>query len=485
MLATLGGLLGVGVGAAIIAAAPSAIPPGLLPGAVTLTFGARAVTFAAIAAVVVGVVFGLAPAWQATRVASPHNAAPDDRTTTGAGSTLRSALVISEVATAVLLLVGAGLLLRTLLSLNQVDRGYRAQGALTMVVDPMASTYPSAPALQQFFGAVEEEIRSVPGVKSVAWASTLPLGPSYFGDLAFQVIGAPPVNPEDQPTADFQVVSHTYFETLDLPIVNGRPFTAHDTADSVRVCIVNEAFVRRYLGGRAAVGTQLALRAAGALRAKPTITEIVGVARQIKGRPDEASELLQIYVPMPQALRDDMFVVVRPARGSGEALAGPVRAAIARVDKAQLVSVRDIRTLDNVRSEATARHRFRAVLVVTFAILALLLAIVGVFGTAAYTVQQRRREFGLRMALGATARSVFGLVIGDAVRTIAIGVVIGLALAAASGRVLTSMLFGVEPLDAATFATVTLVLAATALLSVAAPAWRATRVDPARTLRTE
>jgi putative ABC transport system permease protein len=249
------------------------------------------------------------------------------------------------------------------------------------------------------------------------------------------------------------------------------------------VCIVSEAFVRQHLSGRTAIGTQLALRQSP--RAEPEIREIVGVARQVKGRPDETEEFLQIYVPMTQLIIDDVLLVVRAASDRPETLATSVRGAIARVDKAQLVSVRDVRTLDGIAAESTARHRFRAVLVVAFAALALLLAMVGVFGTLAYSVQQRVREFGLRIALGATAGTVWRLVVGGALRVIAAGVAIGLVLAALTSRLLTSMLFGVEPLDAATFVGVTALLALTAICSTVGPALRAIRVDPAATLRGE
>jgi putative ABC transport system permease protein len=188
---------------------------------------------------------------------------------------------------------------------------------------------------------------------------------------------------------------------------------------------------------------------------------------------------------MWQQLSDDLFVIVRPASGSGAALAGMVRTAIGRIDKAQLVSVRDVLTLDDVAWRAASRHRFRAVLVAALASLALALAMVGVFGTFAYDVQQRLREFGLRIALGASASSVFAMVMRGAARTVGAGVVVGLALASGSAQLISSMLFGVEPLDAATLCVVPVVLAATAFVSIAPPAWRATRVDPARTLRAD
>jgi putative ABC transport system permease protein len=483
LLALIGGVCGVALGAVMLAAAPGLMPAGILPGAVTLTFDRRIIAFCLATALCVGVLFGLAPAWQATRLTAPQN--PDPRTTTGTGGRVRRVLVIAEVATAVLLLFAAGLLLRTLVAVDNVDRGYRAAGVLTMMVDPMGSTYPTPPAMQQFFDDVEREIRALPGVVNVAWASTLPLGPSYAGQFAFEVVGAPPLAPGLQPSADYQIVSHTFFDTLDVDIVDGRGFTAFDTRDAVPVCIVNEAFVRQHLGGRSPIGARIALRPAGAAQAKPEIREVVGVARQVKGRPDEATDLLQVYVPMPQQLLDDMFVLVRPTSENGDALTASVRAAIARVDRAQLVGVRGATTLEGIARDATARHRFRAVLVMTFAGLALALAMVGVFGTLAYTVQQRVREFGLRMALGASAHSVFALVVSGALRTVVVGMAIGLGFAAAGSRFIASMLFAVEPLDVWTFAFVTGVLATTALMATVPVAWRATRVDPVLTLRQE
>jgi putative ABC transport system permease protein len=215
------------------------------------------------------------------------------------------------------------------------------------------------------------------------------------------------------------------------------------------------------------------------------VREIVGVARQVKGRPDETADLIQIYVPVAQEPTDDIFMVVRPASGRAEALAPAVRAAIARIDREQLVSVRSVRTLDDVAGEATARYRFRAQLVIAFAALALALAMVGLFGVLGYSVQQRMRDFGVRRALGATTGDVLRLVVRSAAGMIGIGAAVGLVLAIALSRLLATMLFGVEPIDPVTFALVVLVLALTAAIATAGPAWRATRVDPIRALRQE
>jgi putative ABC transport system permease protein len=480
VLAMLGGVLGIAVGAAILRAAPSVIPEGLLPAAIALTFDLRVVAFCAAAALVVGVMFGVAPAARVTNLSSARALAAESRTSTGRGGRLRGFLVAGEVAMAVVLLFGAGLLLRTLSAVDNVDRGYRADSALTMLVDPLGSRYPTRESLQQFYAAIEQEVLAVPGVQSVGFASTLPLGPSQFGSVSFEIVGDAPVTESKRPTADIQIVSASYFTTLDLPVVAGRPFNDRDTGNVTPVCIVNEALARRYLQGRSPIGVQIALRSSRS--AEPLIKEIVGVARQVKGKPDERDDLVQLYVPLVQNPVDDIYLLVRPASGRAEALAPSVRAAIGQVDKEQLVSVRDVMTLDDVRRDATGRHRFRAVLVTTFAALALVLALIGVFGILVYTVQQRARDFAVRRALGATSRDVVALVVRSGAWMVLSGAVIGLVLSAAFSRLVTTMLFGVQALDPLTFATVTIVVAMTSALSIAVPAWRASGMDPAAVL---
>jgi putative ABC transport system permease protein len=486
VLSIIGGVLGIGVGAAILQVAPTLIPEGLLPATVTPAFDMRVVAFCAAAALIVGVVFGIAPAFQATAMAPTEAMGVDSRTTTGGGGRLRSLLVAGEVATAVLLLFGAGLLLRTLIAVSSYDRGYRAESVLTMLVDPLADSYPTPERLQQFFDQVEAEVRTVPGVADVGWSSALPLGESLYGDFAltYEIVGDPPVDEARRPTTDYQVVSPSYFSTLDLPIVAGRAFDSRDTRDSPRVCIVNEAFVRT-LGGRNPIGMRVAFKVADSRTDKPNIGEIVGVARQVKRRPDEPKDFVQIYVPMAHDLSDDVLMLVRSKTGRADTLTPSVRAAISRIDKEQLVSVAGVTTLEDVEWAATGRHRFRATMVTAFAALAVVLAMVGVFGILAYSVQQRVRDFGVRRALGATSNDVMRLVIGDAARVIAIGAVLGLVVAAALGRMISAMLFGVQPLDLVTFGFVIVVLGMTAAISVAGPAWRAARIDPAVALRSK
>jgi putative ABC transport system permease protein len=483
VLSIIGGVAGIGVGWAILRVAPALIPEGLLPATVVLQFDARVVAFCSLAALAVGLLFGVAPAWQATSLSSPAGLGSDSRTVVG-GSRLRQVLVAGEVTTAVLLLFGAGLLLRTLVAVESYDRGYRAERVLSMLVDPLGSSYPTPEKLLQFFDQVEEQVRAVPGVQDVAWTSALPLGASLYGDLAltYEIVGDPPVEESKRPSTSLQAVSPSYFSTLDLPIVAGRAFTAGDTPSSPPVCIVNEAFVRS-LGGRSPIGMKVSFKVADSPQDKPNVGEIVGVAKQVKGRPDEPKDFVQIYVPLTQQLSDDIILLARAKSGRAEALTPGVRAAISRIDTEQLVSVRDITTLEDVEWAATGRHRFRAVMVAAFAALALALAMVGVFGILAYSVQQRVRDFGVRRALGATTGDVFRLVAGDAARVIAVGAAIGLALAVVLGRLITSILYAVNPFDVVTLAMVAVVLAVTATLAIAGPAWRASRIDPAVALR--
>jgi putative ABC transport system permease protein len=486
LLSLVGGGLAIAVSAAILAVAPSLIPTALLPPTVTLAFDWRVAAFCAAAAVGVGVTFGLVPAVKATRTSSAQVMAADSRTTTdGGGGRVRGLLVVAEVATAVVLLFGASLLLRTLIALSSVDRGYHAEHVLSLLMDPLGSSYPTPESLQQFYDAVEREIRVVPGVQQVAWASTLPLGPSYFGTVSVEIVGRAQTDQSTRVAADYQVVSPSYFETLGIPIVTGRRFADLDRGNTTPVCIVNEAFARKHLAGLSPIGARVAVRRATTRgQGAPIIREVVGVARQVKGRPDEPEDLVQVYVPMAQDLFDDTFLVVR-SRSQVQGLAASVRQAIAQVDKEQLVSVTAVRTLDDVAWEATSRHRFRAVLVMTFAALALVLAMVGVFGILAYSVQQRVRDFGVRRALGATATDVVRLVVRSAARVVLAGVLIGLVAAAALGRLLDAVLFGVQASDPVTFVVVTLLLFATAGFATAWPAWRAIRIDPVAALRSE
>jgi putative ABC transport system permease protein len=486
LLSALGGAVALGVGAAVLRAAPLVIPRDLLPAAMTLTFDARVVTFCAVATFLVGVLFGLGPAWQVTRSSLVEALASDSRATTARGGRLRGALVGGQIACAVLLLCGAGLLLRTLLALDSVDAGFRAERVLTMSVNiPGAAPnlrYWTPESRWRFFDAVEREVRALPGVRSVGWGTSLPLdGPGVIGSMSFDIPGRATPMTEEQ--AYYQIVSSTYFQTLDIPLVAGRSFSAGDTADSRPVAIVNEAFVRRYLSGEDPLRTRIAVRPMMFGPAQPIGREIVGVVRQVATFPHELDAAPQIYVPLAQNPWIVSRLVVQPASGDPAALLSSVRAAIARVDRDRAVTL--VRTMTDVSRQATARHRVRALLVVTFAALALVLAMVGVFGVLAHAVQQRTRELGVRIALGARVSDVLRLVLASAGRMLGIGAVAGLAAAMIAARSIATLLFGVRPLDPVTFAGAVLLLTAAGVLATAAPAWRAAHVDPAVAFRND
>jgi putative ABC transport system permease protein len=484
VLAALGGLLGSVVGALLLDAARSFIPANLLPPAVVLGFGSRIAGFSIATALVVGVLFGLVSAWRVTGTFLTSALTATTRTATAHRSWLRSGIVAGEVAIAVVVLCGAGLLLRTLLVLDGFDPGYGAQRerllSVTVSVPALTpgSRYPTREALLQFLEAVDREVGAIPLVRSIGWATTLPLGGSQIGRQAFDIVGAPPPRDGQRPQADLQIVSPGYFDTLELPIVAGRAFSDDDRSGTAPVCILNEAFARRHFPGRNPIGERIRIGLPDVVE-----REIVGVAQQVKDRPDEVEEFVQLYVPLRQNPWPGLHLIVRVLDGDATTLSPAVRAAIAEVDPVQAVN--NITTLEGVAGGATERYRFRAVLVGTFGSLALLLAMVGVFGVLAYSVQQRTRELGVRMALGASPRDVLRLVLSGAGSVVALGTAVGMLFAAALAQAISSFLFGVQPLDSFTFAAVGGVLLVTAAIAAAAPAIRAMRVDPVEAFRTE
>jgi putative ABC transport system permease protein len=489
VLASFGGLLGAVIGVVILKVAPTLIPPGLLPAALTIGFDGRVVIFCTAAALGVGVLFGLVPAWQATRPSLMQAISSDSRSATRRSGRFRNLLVAGEVAAAVLLLCGAGLLLRTLLVFGSFDPGYRADGDSVLTLDftlpapGEGGRYPTLQSMMRFYDDATREVSALPGVRSIGWTTGLPYGTtSEIGRLGFEIVGDPPLPAANRPVADFQAASPGYFSTLDLPIVAGRVFDDRDTSDSVQVCIVNEAFVRRHLGGPDPIGMRVLIGPTVPGLVAAAGREIVGVARQVKERMDEPEESALVYAPLAQFPWTDTYLVVQASAGPVQSLIPSIRDAIARIERN--VPVRRERTLTDLANLITAPHRFRAIIAGTFAALALVLAMVGIFGVLSYSVEQRARELGVRMALGATATNVLSLILGSAARTIATGAVIGLAAAAALAQTMSTFLFGVQPLDPVTFVSVAVLLTLTAV-AIAAPAWRATRVDPVVAFRNE
>ena len=324
VLAALGGLLGSAISALLVHAAQSLIPSNVLPPTVVLGFGSRIAGFGLATALAVGILFGLVTAWRVTSFSLTSALTAESRTVTAHGGWLRNALVVGEVAVAVIVLCGAGLLLRTVLVLDSFDAGYGAQRARLLAVTMSVSgltpgtRYPTRESLLQFYDAIDREVRAIPGVRSASWATTLPLGNSQIGRQAFDIVGAPPPQDGVRPQADFQVVSPTYFDTLELPIVSGRAFSDDDRIGTAPVCIVNEAFARRHFPGRSPIGERIRVGLIDVVE-----REIVGVARQVKGRPDEVEEFAQLYAPLSQNSWPNAFLIVRVPDGDASAVARP------------------------------------------------------------------------------------------------------------------------------------------------------------------
>jgi putative ABC transport system permease protein len=480
LLAVIGGASGLALAWGSVRAAPSFIPPGTIPQSVVLAFDVRVALVAAVLTLGAAVLFGLAPAWQALHVPLANTMSAGGRGATRGISALRAALVVGEVAVAVLLLSGAGLLVRTLLAMNQVDPGFRADHVLTGSIGLPFNRYNDADRMRTFYQSVERELSAVPGINAAAFGGSLPLDGWDIGQ-GFEIVGDPPVERSRMRSAHYQMVSASYFRTLGIDVVRGRPFGDHDTASTAPVCMVNEEFVRRFANSREPIGMLVNVQSMD-LRGGPTpvVREVVGVIRQVAEAAGEKERALEIYVPIAQNPWFSASLAVRAA-GDPMSFLPAVKEAIARVDKDQPLS--RVRTMEEVAAEATSQPRFRAELVSLFAALAVALAAIGIFGVLAFSVRQRTRELGIRVALGANTVDVLRLVLGGALKMSAAGVAIGLAGAAALTRFLETLLFAVRPLDTVTFIATAGVLLLTALVASAVPAWGAMRVDPAVALR--
>ncbi len=487
MLGLLGGIVGIAMAASILRVAPLLTPAQMLPEAIVLQLDWRLGMFAFTATTLTCLLFGLAPAWQAARVPLTEAMNTGGRGASDRGGRLRQALVVVEIAVALLLVTGAGLLVRTLMSLNEVDAGYRTENVVTLSVRlPFRSLVTAKPGqLARYWQAIEDEVGAIPAVRVVALASNLPLGGiSAAQAMPFEVAGAEPVGDlANRPRAQYHVVTPGYFTALGVSVVRGRAFTPQDSPEAAPVAMVNQEFVRQHLAGRDPIGARITIQNALTFRSPPVSREIVGVVRQLKTRPDEASEgALQVFVPLAQNNWLSPTVVVRGDQDPARMLP-QIRAAIARVDPSQAVS--RVRTMEAVAAEATARPRFRAQIVTAFAVLATALAAVGIFSVLMFMAQQRAREFSLRLAIGASPSDLVRLVFNSGLKLVAMGLVLGLAVSAGLARFLGAFLFGVPALDVVTFLAAPSILMLVALFACIAPAFHALRADAVAALRSD
>jgi putative ABC transport system permease protein len=441
----------------------------------------RVLGFTLVASVLTGMLFGLAPALQSAKTGVHETLKESARGATGSWRQhrLRHLLIVAEVALSLVLLAGAGLLLRSFLQLQSVNAGFRPQQVLTARLSPSGAGYRSDPAYANYYRRVIERVSAIPGVEAVGAINTLPLskGPT----AGYRVEGRPLLTPDKWPGANYRSVSPGYFHALNIPVMQGRDFTERDSAEALLVMIVNEALARRDFPGEDPVGKRINLGNTDRT-GQPVWFEIVGVVANVRSLELMEEPLPEFYLSHLQDTFAEMSLVIRAAVEPAS-LSAAVRQAAAEVDKTQPVS--RIETMEHIVSEAVSQSRFNLFLLGLFGSLALLLSAAGIYGVTAYSVAQRTPELGIRMALGAQTHDVLKLILGQGLRLISGGIVLGLATALALTRLMKSLLFGVNATDPATFATVALLLMAVALLACWIPARRATKVDPMIALRCE
>jgi putative ABC transport system permease protein len=459
--------------------------PASVPRVAGVTLDLEVLLFTTAVAIVTSIAFSLAPALRALRVDLTESLkdGAQGASSGGARQRFRSALVVVEMALAVVLLVGAGLMLRSLWSLQRVPLGFDPARVLTMRLSLPNASYQTPEQVVDFYQRLLDNVRGLPGVASAGAVRALPLG-STIGDFGLRIEGYTPP-PGTGAKGDWQIATPGYLESIGERIVRGRPITSDDKADTMLVGLINEELARLYWNGRDPIGGRFRIGGGGANRPWVTVVGIVGNVRH-NGITEVIKE--KFYVPHTQWHKSvgnpirSMSLVLK-TQGDPNALAGPVRQAVRALDPS--LPVADVRTMDDVVSATLSAPRFTGMLLGVFAGLALALSAIGIYGVLSYVVSRRTREIGIRVAIGAGRAQVLRLVLGSGVGLSLVGIVIGLAAAASLSRLMTTLLHDVKPGDPGTFIAVAVILTAVAIAASLVPAWRATRVDPVRALKTE
>jgi putative ABC transport system permease protein len=436
--------------------------------------------FTAGAAIFTGIVFGLAPSIHVTRAALAHTLKTTGRGTVSSGhQRLRTVFVVAEVALAFVLLIGAGLLVRSFHQLAQVRPGFQPDQTMTAVVSLPDARYDTIQKQEGFTTPLLERVRRVPGVRAAALASFIPFdGKETL--LTFEIAGEATPPPANRRLAQWRVVSDGFFETLGIPVLKGRAFTTADTSASPKVAVIGRALAKKYFGSKDPIGQRVTLDE----QASPTATwfTVVGIVDDVRYRRLSDAPRPQMYFPVSQQAFPE-FTLVAKTGSDPFSIVATVRGIVRGLDAA--IPLNDVRTLEQVVSSSMAGERFRTTLLVAFAVIALVLSTIGVYGVMSYSVEQRAPEMGLRMALGASPGDVLRLVAGQGLRLAVAGVVIGLVGAFWVTRLLASLLFGVSATDPATFGAIATLLIGVAALASYLPARRATRTDPMVVLRVD
>jgi putative ABC transport system permease protein len=477
VLAILGGALGLLLAFWGIDVLRSLRPDGL-PRLESIRLDAAVLLFTGGIAVVTGLIFGTAPAIVASRTRISETLKEGGRAVSpAAGRRLRGVLVSAQVALSLVLLIGAGLQVRSLTRLLHVDPGFDTSNVLSLAVSLPERRYPEGPAQSDFFAKAVEAVAALPGVESAAAVSAVPLSGDQIIFSLEELEGVPPPAPGDHQSAYWAAVTPDYFKTLRLPLKRGRVFGPEDRADGARVMLINEAFAKRMFPGVDPLGRHVRIGIDGKAQ-----REIVGIVGDIRHDGLDREVTMQMYEPLAQLPWDTMSVIARTAVPPAT-LGSAARQAILGIDREQPVSSAE--TLDEIVARSTAQRRFSLLLMAVFAGTALVLTAIGLYGVVSYFVSLRTHEIGVRLALGATRREILALVVGQGMRLALAGVGLGLVAAFAVTRLLSSLLFGISATDPVTFCAVAAGVAAVTLCASAFPAWRAARVSPSAALRCE
>ena len=467
------GLLGAGVGVRLLARLGSRQIPRLAETALD----GRLLLFALSVSIATGLLFALAPALNASRVNLNASLREGGRsgTMTRSGRAVRQVLVAAQMALAVVVMIGSGLLIRSFQRLRAVDPGFRPAGVLTCRL-PLAARLDTPERRIAFLRDISARVSGLPGVSAVGYVNTLPL--TGFGGGSSFVVDGRPVPPQDQrPLALVRRVDEGYFRAIGIPLIAGRTFTAADNAQAPQVIVVNQTLARRFWPQGNPLGGHLIVDFDGA---KPY--EIVGVVGDVKPERMDTEEWPTIYRPFAQRTTVGMVMVVRSSGDLGT-LAQAVQRTVHQIDPGQPVA--DVRSMDAVMNQALAEARFQTVVLGAFALVAFTLSAVGIYGLISYDVTERTRELGIRLALGAEAGHILRLVLGEGARLAAYGIAAGLVASFALTRLMASMLFAIRPSDAYTFASIAILLGVVAMVASYLPSRRAMSLDAVTALRHE
>ena len=450
-----------------------------IPRASEVGIDGRVMVFTLVVSMLTAILFGLIPALQTSKIDLQGALKEGGRGSTAGNPLVRRVLVVVEVALALVLLVGAGLMIKSFIRLQNVDPGFDPKNVLTAEVSLPAFKYRERVQISSFFQQVIEQIKNSPGVESVGAITGLPLtGSGWSG--SFNIEGRTVAPGQAEPHSALRAITPGYFEAMKIPLIDGRYFGERDVEGANRVVIIDQTLAEHYFPGENPIGKRVEFGMSGPNG--PNWREIVGIVGRVRHKRLDAEFKDHIYFPQAQVPQSIMSLVVRTANDP-ESATSAVRGAVASVDKDQ--PIHRVMTMEQVRSDSVSSKRLSMLLLAIFAAVALILAAVGIYGVMSYTVTERTHEIGIRMALGAKAADVLRLVVGQGMALALAGVAIGVGAALLLTRFMQSLLFGVTATDSATFVLISLLLAGVALLACYLPARRATRVDPMVALRYE